>query len=284
MTPRSARFMLRKYGLAPSRERGQNFLTDANVAARIVDAVGAGAGDVVVEVGPGFGAVTFGLAAACRHVIAVELDGGIARAFRGEYGRPERVTLVDGDILDFDFREAARAEGVEKLIVAGNLPYGVTSPLLGRLVESEDAIERAVVLVQREVADRMTAAPGSADYGALTAVLGFHATLKPFFVVRRTCFYPAPEVDARLVEIDFRRTSPRGVDPELYARIVHAAFGQRRKMLRRSLASLAEREGILLAVLEERSGIDLERRGETLGVSEFESLAEVMGGDARGPQ
>lgn len=268
--------MLAKYGLAASRRRGQNFLVDGNVARKVVAAVGAAADVVVVEIGPGFGAITFGLAASARHVIAVEIDGGIVRAFREEYGEAERITLVSGDFIEFDIEGAAREWGVSRLVVAGNLPYNVTSPVIRRLIEHKAIVARAVLMVQAEVGARIAAGPGVKDYSALSAVVQYHAAVESLFAVRRTCFHPRPLVDSRVVEIDFGAAPARRSDPCAYADVVHAAFQKRRKMLRQSIAGLMSQAGLSAAELAARTGLDLARRGETLAVEEFDALADAL--------
>jgi len=209
MEPTGAPTMLAKYGLAASRRRGQNFLVDPNVARKVVSAVGAGKGDVVLEIGPGFGAITLGLAEAAGEVIAIEIDAGIVRAFRDEYGDVPGVTLVSGDFLEFDIADAARSRGADRLIVAGNLPYSVTSPVIRRLTEHRSLVPRAVLMVQAEVGARIAAGPATPDYSALSAVVQFHAGVRALFAVRRTCFHPRPRVDSKLVEIDFARAPRR---------------------------------------------------------------------------
>ncbi len=271
-----ASVMLAKYGLAASKRRGQNFLVDGNVARKVVAAVRAGADDVVVEVGPGFGAITFGLAAAAGRVVAVEIDAGIVRAFREEYGEVERVTLVNADFLGFDITGAAGERVSSGLIVAGNLPYNVTSPVIRRLIEHKAIVSRAVLMVQAEVGARIAAGPGVPDYSALSAVVQYHAAVRSLFTVRRTCFHPRPLVDSRVVEIDFRAAAARRSDPEMYADVVHAAFQKRRKMLRQSIAGLAEQAGLTTDELTARTGLDLARRGETLGIDEFDGLAVAL--------
>lgn len=268
--------MLAKYGLAASRRRGQNFLTDDNVARKVVAAVGAAANDVVVEIGPGFGAITFGIAATARRVVAVEIDAGIVRAFREEYGDAEGITLVGGDFLEFDIEGAARELGVSRLIVAGNLPYNVTSPVLRRLIEHKATVRSAVLMVQAEVGARIAADPGAPDYSALSAVVQYHAAVRSLFAVRRTCFHPRPRVDSRVVAIDFDGAPARRSDPAAYSGTVHAAFQKRRKMLRQSLAGLMSQAGLSADELAARTGLDLARRGETLGVEEFDALADAL--------
>jgi 16S rRNA (adenine1518-N6/adenine1519-N6)-dimethyltransferase len=268
--------MLAKYRLAPSKDRGQNFLDDPNVIRKVVDAVGVGPGDVVVEVGSGFGALTFGLAARARRVVAVELDSGIVRAFTAEYGEVDGITLVPGDILDIDLSSVRERFGAPKLVVAGNIPYSVTSPLIARLVDMSEHVSRAVLMVQAEVGDRLVAAPGTAEYGRLSVVVQFHAAVRQLFTIRRTCFTPRPKVDSRVIEIDFAAAPVRSVEAAAFEAVVAAAFGKRRKMLRGALAGVAGASGVTMGDLETASGIDLSRRGETLSVEEFEQLTLAL--------
>lgn len=269
--------MLRKYGLAPSRQRGQNFLVDDNVVRKLVGAA-VRPGDVVVEVGPGFGAITFRLAEAARHVVAVEFDSGIARAFREEYGDLPGITLVDGDVLEFDFGEAARFHDTSALVVVGNIPYSVTSPLIRRLIESRASVARAVLMIQREVGARLSAAPGDPDYSALSVMVKFHARVRALFPVGRTCFYPRPKVESSVVELDFAGAPGRRAEPRMFSDVVRASFGKRRKMLRQSLRGLALGAGLSTEALGDSSGVDLSRRAETLSVEEFEALAVALAG------
>ncbi len=274
--------MLAKYQLAPSKDRGQNFLDDPNVIRKVVDAVGAGADDTVIEIGPGFGALTFGLAERAGRVVAVELDAGIVRAFNEEFGDVPGVTLVHGDALEYDLGAARAEAGGRKLIVAGNVPYSVTSPLIARLVQARDDVSRAVIMVQAEVGDRLVAEPGSSDYGRLSVVVQFHACVRRLFAIRRTCFTPRPQVDSRVIEIDLSNAPGRSVDGAAFEAVVTAAFGKRRKMLRGALAELLAERGVDPDAVERASGIDLSRRGETLTVEEFAALADTIGGGRAG--
>jgi len=265
--------MLRKYGLAPSKDRGQNFLADRNAAAKVVDAIAPGPDDVVVEVGSGFGAITFGLVERARSVVAVELDAGIAAAFRSEYGDVPGLRLIEGDFLELDLSTVASDESAERLIVAGNLPYGITSPVIGKVVRDCGIVRRAVVMVQAEVGARLAAAAGESEYSALTVMLRSAADVRKHFLVRRTCFVPRPAVESAVVGIDFRDAPTLESSPDVFEAVVRAAFGRRRKMLRSGLRPLLEPEGITTDALAERSGLDLTRRGETLTVAEFDRLA-----------
>lgn len=268
--------MLAKYQLAPSKQRGQNFLCDDNVTRKVVAAVGAGPEDVVVEIGPGFGALTLGLAETAGKVFAVEFDGGVARAFREEYGEIDGLTLVEGDILDFDVAGAVARSGVDRLIVAGNIPYSLTSPLLRLMIGRRDVISRAVLMIQAEVGERIASGPGDEGYSGLSVVARYHATVRHLFSVRKTCFYPRPKVDSSVVELTFGVDEERASDPDVFVRVVQAAFGKRRKMLRGSLARVLKDEGLTASELERASGIDMSRRGETLSVEEFDRLAWAL--------
>ncbi|MEA3409004.1 MAG: 16S rRNA (adenine(1518)-N(6)/adenine(1519)-N(6))-dimethyltransferase RsmA, partial [Candidatus Eisenbacteria bacterium] len=194
ISPTSPGVMLSRYELAPSRQRGQNFLSDANVTRKVVCAAGLSPDDVVVEIGPGFGALTFGLAQVARHVVAVEIDSGIAGAFRDEYGEREDITLVVGDILEFDFAKAARHHGVKKLVIVGNIPYNITSPLVRRLTSERDRVARSLLMVQSEVGARIASEPGESDYSGLSVVTRYHARVRRLFTVKKTCFHPRPKV------------------------------------------------------------------------------------------
>ena len=277
MDPVLASVMLSKYGLAPSKQRGQNFLNDRNVIRKIVDEIAPEPDDIVVEIGSGFGALTFELAERARHVVAVEFDGGIVRAFREEYGENPRITLVEGDILRFDFQRIRKTFKCERLVVVGNVPYSITSPLVRMLTDVKGGIRRAALMVQSEVGARMVARHGEEEYSGLSVVVQYHALARLLFTVRSSCFFPIPKVDSKLVELDFERAERRDSDAEVFEAVVRAAFGKRRKMLRRSLEDLLDRHGMTSVELEGTTGIDVTRRGETLSVLEFESIAEALG-------
>ncbi len=264
--------MLAKYRLAPAKSRGQNFIEDPNVIRKVVDAMAVGPDDVVVEVGSGFGALTFGLVEQAGHVVAVELDSGIVRAFISEYGEPEGLTLVAGDILDLNFADVRNRFGGRKLVVAGNIPYSITSPLIAKLVDVSEHVSRAVLMVQAEVGDRLVAVAGTKAYGKLSVVVQFHAGVRQLFLIRNTCFTPQPKVDSLVVEIDFTAAPVRSADAATFERVVAAAFGKRRKMLRGALGDMLRDRKLTVDDVGSASGIDLSRRGETLSVEEFERL------------
>jgi 16S rRNA (adenine1518-N6/adenine1519-N6)-dimethyltransferase len=273
--------------LRPTKRRGQNFLVDPNTVRRLVRLAGIGPDDAVLEIGPGLGSFTLGLVAAARRVIAVEVDPALAAllpetvATRLGAAPARRLTVLPRDGLRFtpaDLPDPLDAPGV----LAANLPYNLAVPLLLGLLERLPSIRRGLVMVQAEVADRLTAAPGSRIYGVPSVKLAWYAAARPAGAVPRTVFWPVPNVDSGLVAFTCRPApAPWRLRPDVFA-AVDAAFAQRRKMLRTALApwagSAREAERIARA-----AGVDPEARGETLDVAAYCRLAAVRAGAAEPP-
>ena len=249
----------------PRRRFGQNVLADPHYVARIVAAVDPQPGDNVVEIGPGLAALTGDLVARAGHVTAIEIDRDLAARLRERF-TPAQLTLHTADALAFDF--ATLGTGLR---VVGNLPYNISSPLLFHLAAHDARIRDLHVMLQKEVVARMTAAPGTADYGRLTVMLQAKFRVGRLFVVPPGAFRPAPKVEsavARLVPL--HGDKPAIADEALFARVVAAAFAQRRKTLRNALAALAGAPALQAA------GIDPSARGETLAVADFVRLANAL--------
>jgi len=255
----------------PSKPKlGQNFLRDAQAAQRIVAALGDVSGHTVVEIGPGRGAITGALAARAGQVLAIELDRDLAAGLRERFAGGN-VTVVEQDVLTFDFAAAAAAAG-ERLAVIGNLPYGITSPILLRLAGSHAAMDRAVLMVQREVADRIVAAPCSRDYGVLSVTVQMYGPVERLFTLPPSAFSPPPEVHSTV----FRwRIAPRfaelGVEEGSFLRLVRQAFAQKRKTLANNLraAGFAPAE---IASAQARARIAPQARAEEISIK---GLAEL---------
>jgi 16S rRNA (adenine1518-N6/adenine1519-N6)-dimethyltransferase len=213
-----------------------------------------------------------------RHLIAVEKDLGLVELLREELAAWPHLEIVAGDFLDFDLAAAAAAHGADKLVVVGNIPYNITTPVLERLFEQRRAVRTAVLLVQKEYAERLAAAPGTPEYGSLTLFARFHALLEPLLSVRASAFWPRPEVDSLLVRFFMREQAPVEVPSvALLFRIVRGSFQMRRKQL---INTLEESLGIEKAAAERlcrAAGIDARRRGETLTLDEFAKLAREAG-------
>ena len=269
------RRLLDEYGLAPSRARGQNFVVDPNTVRRIARLAGVGAGDRVVEIGAGLGSLTLALAETGASVTAIEVDSGLVPALRSVV-EPVGVTVVEGDALRLDWAALLGAGPSDPLqgplgpwVLVANLPYNVATPLVADLLDGVPAISRMLVMVQREVAERLAAGPGDDSYGAVSVKVAYWATAKVVGRVPATVFHPVPNVESALVRID-RRPAPAvgpDVEPEWLFRLVRAGFGQRRKMLRRSLATLVPAEAFAAA------GIRPEARAEELAVEDWGRLA-----------
>ena len=224
----------------PKKRLGQHFLTDPNTVRRIAEAVGAPPGARVVEIGPGEGALTGALLDRYPGLVALEVDAEAVAHLRAQY---PRLDVREGDVLEADWGALAAGAG-GPLHVVGNLPYYITSPILFALLDARDHVARAVVMVQKEVADRLAAPPGSKTYGTLSVYFALYARTRTLFDVSRHCFRPKPAVESAVVEVDFAAADPPDVAFGALQRTVRAAFGQRRKMLRNSLGPVAEAAGV----------------------------------------
>lgn len=267
---------LAERGLAPRRRFGQNFLVHEELAERIVEHCRLHDDDVAVEIGPGAGALTARIAARVRRLIAVEKDAGLAAFLREELGELGKVEIVEGDFLTFDLAAAAAAHGVEKVAVVGNIPYNITTPVIERLFEQKRAVRAAVLLVQKEYAERLAAAAGTPEYGSLTLFARYHALLEPLMTVRAPAFWPRPGVDSMLVRFLLRDQPPvETPSEELLFRVIRGAFHMRRKQLMNTLEESLDLGKETIERLCRHAGVDPKRRGETLTLEEFAKLARA---------
>ena len=264
--PAEIRELAARLGVAPTKKLGQNFLHDPNTIRRIVAVAALRPDDVALEVGPGLGSLTLGLVGAVRHVHAVEIDPKLAAAL------PSTVTAANLTVHNAD---ALRVRGADfdpaPTVLVANLPYNVAVPVVLHLLASLPTLRGGLVMVQKEVADRLTAGPGSKVYGVPSVKLAWYAEAKPAGKVPPAVFWPVPNVDSGLVSFS-SRTPPAGADRKEVFAIVDAAFAQRRKTLRAALAGWAggpdRAEKVLVA-----AGVDPRARGESLTVSQFAGIA-----------
>ncbi|SFT61311.1 16S rRNA (adenine1518-N6/adenine1519-N6)-dimethyltransferase [Selenomonas sp. GACV-9] len=263
--------ILKAFGLRMSKKLGQNFLIDAGIVQGIVDAAEIQPGERVLEIGPGIGTLTQGLAEAGAEVTAVELDKKLPAVLAETLKAYDNVTIVPGDILKVNIPEIM-GEGPFK--VAANLPYYITTPILMALLERHLPITRMVTMVQKEVAERMVAGPGSKTYGALSVAVQYYTEPEIVLNVPPRSFIPAPEVDSVVIACKVRETPAVDVlEEKMFFRVVKAAFGQRRKTLANALCGGGfPKEQVRDAM--EKAGIDPTRRGETLSLDEFAHLAD----------
>lgn len=265
--------ILARHNLRPKKDWGQNFLGDEEVLGRIADACSVGEGDVVVELGAGLGHFTRALADTGARVVAVERDRDLVKVLEKELALPN-VSVLAANAADLDFASVA---GAERPVVAGNLPYQLSSPILFEVLEQRAHVRRAVFLLQKEVAERIAAPPGGREYGLLSVLLQAFAHVSVVFHVRAGLFHPPPKVDSAVVRIDITETPRAEVrDTARFIKLVKAAFSQRRKTLWNSLksAKLCPDEALLAALGQ--AGIDPVRRAETLSPAEFAALERAL--------
>jgi 16S rRNA (adenine1518-N6/adenine1519-N6)-dimethyltransferase len=268
---------LRRTGVFPYKGRGQHFLVNPAIAEKIVELADLGPDDVVVEIGPGTGALTARLVGRAGRVIAIESDRKLATLIR-ETIDSDRLEVVSGDALRYNYRALGSSLDTKFKVVA-NLPYNISTPVIFRLLEARSGIGMIVLMLQKEVALRLTAAPSTRQYGALTVAASLWAEISIALAVGRGNFHPRPKVDSAVVVFKIRERPAADVgDIETFSRTVRAAFGNRRKTLRNALRGLfGDASPGAVERVGELSGIDLGRRGETCSVGEFAMLARAVG-------
>ncbi len=276
----SPRALLTAWNIKAKKQLGQNFLNDPNVARAIVNKAAIGGDDVVVEIGPGLGAITVPAAKAAHQVKAVDRDGRIIGLLKTELlaAGIENVEIREADILRVDLEAVSREAG-RPLVVLGNLPYNISSQVIVQLIHARCRIDRAVLMLQKEMAQRICAGPGSRDYGRLSVMLGYCSETRVLMQVRAPLFFPAPKVDSTVVGIRFSNPPACPAhDEALLFRVVKAAFGKRRKTLRNALSqSDLDLAADICERLLTNARIDPMRRAESLSVVEFVRLSNIIG-------
>ena len=274
--------ILQQQRLAPKKRFGQNFLINKNISEKIVNLAGIDPDDTIIELGVGFGALTFHLAKICKKVIGLEIDSGIIRFHKEEGSLPENVTLMHQDILQADFTKLAKESGGRLKIIA-NLPYSISNPLLFKLTLHRDEMEWAVLMLQKEVAQRLSAKIGTKDYGILTVRMAACASVQKLLDLGPQHFHPRPKVDSQVVRITFHPKPKRAealpdFDYTLFKIVVDAAFQQRRKTLVNALSSSSllgiDKKSIENALVQMQ--FDNRVRGETLQVEDFVALTKIL--------
>jgi 16S rRNA (adenine1518-N6/adenine1519-N6)-dimethyltransferase len=269
----SARALLAAHDLRPKKRFGQNFLTDGGAARRIAELCVLNEGDLVVEVGPGTGTLTKALLTARARVLAIEIDPDLVVVLRGREDL-RAASIVEADALSFDFQAAANGA---PWCAGGNLPYNIATPLILRWIESSMPPERIVATVQREVADRLLAAPGTPAYGSLTVAVRFMMRARRALALRPQAFHPRPKIDSTVVVMDRREQPAVAVrDRAYFLKVVRAAFAYRRKTLANSLTLALGIERARTQLVLTRLGYDTEIRGEQLDLDAFGALADAL--------
>lgn len=248
----------------PKKRFGQNFLHDENILNKIVREINPQPDDAIIEIGPGYGALTQKLISATEKLIAIEIDNELAEELKSKF---PNLQLINEDFLEIDLSKLTSQEN--ELRIVGNIPYNITSPILFKLIQNNKLIKDAVFMVQLEVAKRMTADRGTKDYGILAVVLKYFTETKMCFKISPNVFYPKPKVFSALVHIRFKEIKQTIEEQKLFIEIVKAAFGNRRKILKNSFSN-----SIFHEIDFSNSGVDLSLRAENLDVVDFVKLAD----------
>ncbi|WP_028551899.1 16S rRNA (adenine(1518)-N(6)/adenine(1519)-N(6))-dimethyltransferase RsmA [Paenibacillus sp. UNC451MF] len=287
-SPKKTKELLQRHGFTLKKSLGQNFLIDPNILNKIVTAAGLDASKGALEIGPGIGALTQQLAKIAGRVVAVEIDQRLLPLLEETLSPYPQASVVHGDVLKVDLKELFEQNlaGYSQVSVVANLPYYITTPIIMKLLEEKLPLENIVVMIQKEVAERMSAKPGGKEYGSLSIAVQYYCEPEIVTIVPHTVFIPQPNVDSAVIKLKVRSQPPVELEDEaFFFEVVHASFVQRRKTINNNLASrffTKETKGQLEAILLE-AGIEPSRRGETLSIQEFARLSHCLlrarGGD-----
>lgn len=280
-TPSRTKEILTKYKFSFKKSLGQNFLIDLNILQRIVGAAELTERSGAIEIGPGIGALTEQLAKRTRKVVAFEIDQRLLPVLKDTLSPYPHVSIIHEDVLQANVKAviAEQFEGIEDLMIVANLPYYVTTPILMKLLEEQLPVRGIVVMIQKEVAERIAAKPGSKEYGSLSIAVQYYAEAETVFTVPTTVFIPQPNVESAVLRLTLRKEPAVEVQDEaFFFRVVKASFAQRRKTIFNNLVhgfgGKESREAVQEALLD--IDIDPKRRGETLSLEEFAKLSDRL--------
>lgn len=279
-TPIRTKEILKKHGFSLKKSLGQNFIIDSNILTNIVHTAGLNKQTNVVEVGPGIGALTEHLARASKEVIAFEIDDRLLPVLDDTLSPYDNVTIINKDVLQANLKEilSEKVDLAEPLMVVANLPYYITTPIIMYFLESAIRIDALVIMMQKEVAERVTSTPGSKAYGSLSIAVQYYMDAEISFIVPKTVFVPQPNVDSAIIKLTRRETpAVEVIDEKVFFEVTRAAFVQRRKTLWNNLIGRYGKNDLVKEKLIEAleyAEIDPKRRGETLSLTEFGKLAD----------
>ncbi|WP_282938199.1 16S rRNA (adenine(1518)-N(6)/adenine(1519)-N(6))-dimethyltransferase RsmA [Paenibacillus sp. RC67] len=280
-SPKKTKELLQRHGFTLKKSLGQNFLIDPNILNKIVTAAGLDSSKGALEIGPGIGALTQQLAKMAGRVVAVEIDQRLLPLLEETLSPYPQASVVHGDVLKVDLKELFHQHFAEfsQVSVVANLPYYITTPIIMKLLEEKLPLENIVVMIQKEVAERMWAKPGGKEYGSLSIAVQYYCEPEIVTIVPRTVFIPQPNVDSAVIKLKVRSNPPVELkDEAFFFDVVHASFVQRRKTIYNNLASrffTKETKGQLEPILQE-AGIEPSRRGETLSIEEYARLSHCL--------
>lgn len=274
------KFILKKYNISANKKLGQNFLIDDDIIQNIIDAAELKETDLVIEIGPGLGTLTSKLLEKAGKVIAIELDEKMLKVLNDRFSLYNNFILINNDVLKVDLNKIIEEnlEQLKSVKIVANLPYYITTPIIMKLLESKLKIETITVMVQKEVADRITATPGDKLSGAITYSVDYYAKAEEVVFVSKSCFMPSPEVDSAVIKLEIRKEPKVNVlNEEMFFKVIKTSFMQRRKTLINGLMNsgiIKDREK-LNAILKE-ANIDSNIRGEKLTIEQFANLSNLI--------
>lgn len=273
-SPKTINEIKEAYGFKLSKSLGQNFLTDKNIIDKIVESPDISEDDLVIEIGPGIGVITAEAAQKAGKVIAIEIDKNLIPILGDTLGEFANVQVINQDVLKTDINELIEKNGHKTAKIIGNLPYYITTPIIMYLLEGGVNADSITIMMQKEVADRIKAKPGSKTYGAISVAVQYYCDVETVTNVPKEVFVPAPKVDSTVLKLNIRKEKPVDLtDEKMFFRCIKAGFGQRRKTLLNSLTGLGDVTKDQIRLCLEELGIDEKRRAETLSIEEFALIA-----------
>lgn len=277
-SPAGMNRIMRRHGFRNARSLGQNFLTDESVIDAIIYGSGIKDNDLVIEIGPGLGVLTAAAAEEAGHVTAIEIDSRLIPVLEDTLSQYDNIDIVNDDIMKTDLAaliDSRRTEGSVRII--GNLPYYITTPILMKLLEEDVPAESFTIMMQKEVADRIMAAPGNRTYGALTAAVSYYCSAERIAEAPKEIFLPQPKVDSSVIRLDKRKERPVDtINEDVFFEVIRSGFGQRRKTLQNSLTGTRGISKDEAGIVLDAAGIERSRRAETLELKEFAAVADEI--------
>lgn len=282
-SPSTINEIRQKYGFRLSKSLGQNFLADKNIIDKIIEGSMIGESDLVIEIGPGIGVLTAAAAEKAAKVVAIEIDSNLIPILGETLSDYDNIEIINIDVLKTDLNKISEqnkeinGQIIGGVKILGNLPYYITTPIIMKILEDRVAADSITVMLQKEVADRIQAGPGSKTYGALSVAVQYYCTVTHVANAPKEVFIPRPKVDSTVIRLDIRKEKPVQLyDEDVFFAIVKSGFGQRRKTLLNSLTGIYGLTKDEVASIINIAGIDPGRRAETLNIKEFAALANTM--------
>lgn len=276
-TPTGIKEIREKFGFNFSKSLGQNFLIDKNIIDKIIEGAKIKKDDLVIEIGPGIGVITYEASSFAKKMIAIEIDKKLPKILKYTLAERDNVEVINKDVLDVNLNEVIESNGEKEAIIIGNLPYYITTPIIMHLLENHVKAKAIVIMMQKEVADRLMATPGTKEYGSITAAVNYYCDIEMITKVPKGAFMPEPKVNSVVLKLIPKKENKLKLsDEKLFFNCIKYGFGKRRKTLLNSLSSMPGITKTELSKALEKANIDKNRRAETLSIIEFGILSDIL--------